>query len=616
LYFDEGVEQTQYGEISLCIKNATLAELKVNKHTYTALSYAWGSGPDDKIVKIDGLDFSVTSNLESALRNICFVKGDGFLWIDAICINQSDIPEKNGQVTMMAEIYATASLTLVWLGECNSAISDAIDMLEAARVFNDGTGAPAIDLDHTIGEFRYIFAWKGVGELLAAPWWRRMWVIQEITLGQRAMILCGTKMLMFQRLAMGADVAFRERSLSHIFPVCKNGFTNYWRVHTMMRYRMRRQQDEPLLLPELLENNVSSEASNPRDMVFALVGLATDTNSAPELVIDYNMPVEDVYTNVVKFHIRQYKSLDMICHSAHPRKHQNLPSWVPDFLNLKETTAEPLATLSKSWPGNPYWYHASGTHTSNDSALTDSHAGILCVSAIFVDKISHIGPECWPGDFSGLSNCLDIWRNIVHQAIGLEREYICGGSVIDAFNRTLCGDRKRSGLRATKGWRGYEALVSGMEIPGDFRLGSEVPEQVRREAWVGDALQAVALRSHRRQLITTEMGYIGLGPPRVKEGDFISILLGASVPVVLRQKGDKWWVVGESFVCGIMDGEVLGMTDMPSKETEEEIEKEKKAEEATRPENEKTKGDSARHTCSSKDESASKRFRIEEILLV
>lgn len=567
LYFDDKVDITTDGSIALRIAHTTLAEVKATPYNFAALSYVWGTDAHDRVIKINDLTFNVTPNLESALRNISKKQIAVFFWIDLICIDQNNGLEKNSQVAMMGEIYAAAILTLVWLGESNPAISEAIDMLEAANLAHDENGLPVVDLHHTVDNLNHISAWNGVGELLAVPWWRRMWVIQEIALGQRAMILCGTKTLMFQRLALGADFAFRHNGLSHIFPVCENGFTNYWRVQNMMEYRMRKQQDRPILLQELLENNVSCEASDPRDMAFSLFGLATDTEGAPELVVDYQMPVEEVYANVVKFVVRVSKSLDMICHSAHPKRNQNLPSWVPDFSNQKETTSTSLASFSRSWPGNPYWYNASGVSTPNSDALAHG-PGVLRVSAIFVDKIAHVGEVCWPREFSELFDCLAAWCYITGSAIGFEQEYIGGGSIIDAFNRTLCGDKTRSGLRAQKGWRGYEALGKDMEIPDDFRLGPEVADEVRREAWVGDALQAVALRSHRRRLIITETGYLGLGPPEAKKGDFVSILLGCSVPVILRPKGDDWWFAGESFICGIMDGEILDITDIAGKEEE------------------------------------------------
>ena len=72
-----------------------------------------------RTITVDGQSLPVTENLWLALRR---VKLHGMiklrhLWVDAICINQGDIPERNAQVQRMADIYSTADATLVWLGE-------------------------------------------------------------------------------------------------------------------------------------------------------------------------------------------------------------------------------------------------------------------------------------------------------------------------------------------------------------------------------------------------------------------------------------------------------------------------------------------------------------------
>ncbi|KAF4465746.1 ankyrin and het domain [Fusarium albosuccineum] len=64
------------------------------------------------------------------------------------------------------------------------------------------------------------------------------------------------------------------------------------------------------------------------------------------------------------------------------------------------------------------------------------------------------------------------------------------------------------------------------------------------------------------------MTVLGLCPPETKEGDFICILYGCSVPVVLRETPDKRQMifVGEAYVHGKMDGEA--MEDIPDRTLE------------------------------------------------
>ena len=46
-----------------------------------------------------------------------------YFWIDAICIQQSDVSERNHQVRMMGLIYKRAAFVLAWLGmDCEKAL--------------------------------------------------------------------------------------------------------------------------------------------------------------------------------------------------------------------------------------------------------------------------------------------------------------------------------------------------------------------------------------------------------------------------------------------------------------------------------------------------------------
>jgi hypothetical protein len=83
---------------------------------YEALSYVWGSGENKQKILIDGQQLSVTANLAEALEYLYNRDGPRKLWVDAICINQEDIPERSQQVGNMTEIYARARNAVVWIG--------------------------------------------------------------------------------------------------------------------------------------------------------------------------------------------------------------------------------------------------------------------------------------------------------------------------------------------------------------------------------------------------------------------------------------------------------------------------------------------------------------------
>ena len=60
-----------------------------------------------------------------------------------------------------------------------------------------------------------------------------------------------------------------------------------------------------------------------------------------------------------------------------------------------------------------------------------------------------------------------------------------------------------------------------------------------------------------RSIFTTKKGFMGLAPDSAQKGDTVAILLGGTTPYVLRQKGDDYEFLRESYVHGIMDGHAL-----------------------------------------------------------
>ena len=89
---------------------------EINKHTdgegYEALSWCWGTAPPDSSINIRKGRFKfckkVQPDLFAALKALRSPRQDRYLWIDAICIDQHNVGEKNHQVEMMSAIYGRA----------------------------------------------------------------------------------------------------------------------------------------------------------------------------------------------------------------------------------------------------------------------------------------------------------------------------------------------------------------------------------------------------------------------------------------------------------------------------------------------------------------------------
>jgi hypothetical protein len=138
-------------------------------HLYEALSYVWGE-PHRKTIYINKIAFGVTLNLYAALLHLRNHALSRAVWIDAICIDQENLEEKEQQIQIMAKIYAQASRVVVWLGTTadNSDIA-----FEAIRV--------AADDDYSSTVSRQ-FSKVSVLKLLERPWFRRIWVSNRSTI--------------------------------------------------------------------------------------------------------------------------------------------------------------------------------------------------------------------------------------------------------------------------------------------------------------------------------------------------------------------------------------------------------------------------------------------------
>jgi len=90
---------------------------------YAALSYVWGDETVHEDIVVNGQRKSVTYNLSRALREFENY-GPHIVWIDALCINQADDVEKSHQVAIMGDIYRSAEIVKIWLGEIPSGIDN------------------------------------------------------------------------------------------------------------------------------------------------------------------------------------------------------------------------------------------------------------------------------------------------------------------------------------------------------------------------------------------------------------------------------------------------------------------------------------------------------------
>ena len=99
--------------------------------TFEAISYTWGSSNNRVGIDWDEESVPGTRNCDQVLRRLRLPNAPRILWIDALCINQLDIDERNQQVQIMGQIYQTAERVLIWLGPATADSDIALDFLSS-----------------------------------------------------------------------------------------------------------------------------------------------------------------------------------------------------------------------------------------------------------------------------------------------------------------------------------------------------------------------------------------------------------------------------------------------------------------------------------------------------
>lgn len=163
------------------------------KPSYTALSYTWGSQHGVIEILINDHPLLVPKNLWRFLYHARDIGGDltDWLWIDMLCINQADLPERGHQVNLLPVTFKTARRVNVWLGPAYRGSNAAMAVLSK--------------LSGDIPCARWsLRKWAGntghaMESLCWRAYWRRLWVYQELRLARDIRLMCGHKLATWQQ---------------------------------------------------------------------------------------------------------------------------------------------------------------------------------------------------------------------------------------------------------------------------------------------------------------------------------------------------------------------------------------------------------------------------------
>ena len=325
-----------------------LCQVSLSTHpAYQALSYVWGNEPSVHSITINGQSVLVRPNLYSALLELPKQFPDLNLWIDALCINQEDIDERNHQVLRMGQIYSSAQRVLVWLGEADSNSDLAMQSLRlwaaTCRALSEGP-----DILRNLKLLMELFdkdAWTAICNLTARPWWRRIWVIQELVLSKSAVLICGSEQCEWESFC-DAKLAWNHVSQPTFEPYrkeCPSDMPRYADIKAgdsvIVFQQLSMDGKRATDLVEWIRLTTKFEATDPRDMLYALLGMRDILYDADITVdVDYKWPVPQVYCDLVHTFVRGKGNLSIIGGAGVGTTSRglplDLPSWVPDLRNF------------------------------------------------------------------------------------------------------------------------------------------------------------------------------------------------------------------------------------------------------------------------------------------
>jgi hypothetical protein len=161
---------------------------------YIALSYTWGSPVMQRQVIINDEPRAVTINLWRFLSQARELPArfSGWLWIDALSIDQSDPWEKLEQVKIISEVFRNAEETISWLGPSYGNSDRAMRTLGTLS-----SKSPCWKKSRSLWASP---TGPAILELCERAYWQRLWVLQELRASRKLTLMCGTLQISFESL--------------------------------------------------------------------------------------------------------------------------------------------------------------------------------------------------------------------------------------------------------------------------------------------------------------------------------------------------------------------------------------------------------------------------------
>lgn len=566
---------------------------------YEALSYVWGEPEPQHIILVNDVEYSITPNLAKALEAF---RNDGIvlrpLFVDAICIDQSDPDEKATQVALMGRIYRQASIVRAWLGEAPDGGADRA--LHILRLLNQERA-----LTDIIVEGRAVVSQdlSCIANFWNAEYWNRAWIVQEFTLPKHVIVHWGkyhtsrddlplfeggssnSNINQFHRL-LRARAGF-EREINLVL----NAFSyqGYGAIMSLVPsswtklFQAAGIEDDGEITFDMAtwEDLRRQRASLRHDHVYAYLGLL-DSDVTDELPIDYTMDVTTLFTtSTLALLSKRYRNPALLNWAVGQQENpERIPTWSLRFGNVQ-------------WVGSIMKFIAAASPDSDGPQFSLTDGNILSLKGYYLDEITATTRtntdivmnldnafSLSANEFISMNDAIRELHIRLRIALGMSStqdnsHYIPGDTTEHAYWTMLIHDLRPPLIPTTRvsNFLSPSIIAACREwlVQKSSSFHNDDPESFRYVLAYHNLLFAQRPVGH---VFRTKSGYLGITnrDDTVSIGDHVLLLAGAKMPFILRLAQDTssassrrvYELVTAAYVHGLMARNVY-----PSSATDE-----------------------------------------------
>ncbi|KAH7078181.1 heterokaryon incompatibility protein-domain-containing protein [Paraphoma chrysanthemicola] len=548
---------------------------------YESLSYTWGDHSNRSLINIlapsssSQKAFPVTSNCYSALSRLRFKSEPRILWIDAICIDQDNVSEKNHQIGLMFKIYSRAANVVIYLGDAEQDSDMAIDFIKEC----DDPTSNSSSLSHPKSDALV----QALEKFFRRHWFTRIWVIQEAMLLTNGIVYCGSKSLSWSAIQNFSKWNTDTKWIAQLPYVVSSS------KQSLLKIALHSETGTAML--KTLIRTRYCGATDPRDKVYALLPLLpllNDPGSQPlTLTPRYDDPLVKVYTDSAVALLRD-SGFEILRSVQGGSKIDGLPSWVSDWSVPPQRqmldSAYRVSSSGSVWRKTDVGDVAHTPEVIDGGSTLRVH-GYSCGKITKMSSVYRAGEGIFP---------LREWRDVVRNyepAASIDRQSVSIYNMVDPrerlryhFYSTICAagfsydDAIRRFIRdeeqkdddsvsekdSTTRWedlvRNEASKHREKSKSGDAQLPfTDIPFHLAATKFAPSYrayVQYVLRNCHSRHFVVTEKGYMGLVPGGAEIGDEMFLCVGAKIPFAFRkvegelneQKERQFQLLGECFV--------------------------------------------------------------------